>query len=77
MINSLKSIDDIKNLRDSLKKEIGNHVVGLDNIVDSLIISILVGGHVLIEGFPGTGKTLIANLSVSYTHLTLPTKRIV
>ena len=34
----------------------------LDNIVDSLIISILVGGHVLIEGFPGTGKTLIANL---------------
>jgi len=62
MINSLKSIDDIKNLRDSLKKEIGNHVVGLDNIVDSLIISILVGGHVLIEGFPGTGKTLIANL---------------
>jgi len=40
----------------------GNHVVGLDNIVDSLIISILVGGHVLIEGFPGTGKTLMANL---------------
>ncbi len=62
MINSLKSIDDIKNLRDSLKTEIGNHIVGLDNIVDSLIISILVGGHVLIEGFPGTGKTLIANL---------------
>ena len=62
MINSLKSIDDIKNLRDSLNTEIGNHVVGLDNIVDSLIISILVGGHVLIEGFPGTGKTLIANL---------------
>ena len=62
MINSLKSIDDIKNLRDSLKTEIGNHVVGLDNIVDSLIISILVGGHVLIEGFPGTGKTLIATL---------------
>ena len=62
MINSLKSTDDIKNLRDSLKTEIGNHVVGLDNIIDSLIISILVGGHVLIEGFPGTGKTLIANL---------------
>ena len=62
MINSLKSTDDIKNLRDTLKKEMGNHVVGLDNIVDSLIISILVGGHVLIEGFPGTGKTLMVNL---------------
>ena len=62
MINSLKSTDDIKNLRDTLRKEMGNHVVGLDNIVDSLIISILVGGHVLIEGFPGTGKTLMANL---------------
>tara|TARA_B100000029_G_scaffold513861_1_gene614717 strand:- start:36506 stop:37489 length:984 start_codon:yes stop_codon:yes gene_type:complete len=62
MINSLKSTEDIKSLRDSLKAEIGNNVVGLDNIVDSLIISILVGGHVLIEGFPGTGKTLLANL---------------
>ena len=62
MIDSLKSTDDIKNLRDSLKSEIGNNVVGLDKIVDSLVISILVGGHVLIEGFPGTGKTLIANL---------------
>jgi len=62
MIDSLKSTDDIKNLRDSLKSEIGNNVVGLDKIIDSLIISILVGGHVLIEGFPGTGKTLIANL---------------
>ena len=62
MIDSLKSTDDIKNLRDSLKSEIGNNVVGLDKIIDSLVISILVGGHVLIEGFPGTGKTLIANL---------------
>tara|TARA_B100001750_G_scaffold4433_1_gene3511 strand:- start:2771 stop:3754 length:984 start_codon:yes stop_codon:yes gene_type:complete len=62
MIDSLKSTDDIKNLRDSLKSEIGNNVVGLDRIIDSLVISILVGGHVLIEGFPGTGKTLIANL---------------
>ena len=62
MIDSLKSTDDIKNLRDALKSEIGNNVVGLDKIVDSLVISILVGGHVLIEGFPGTGKTLIANL---------------
>ena len=62
MIDSLKSTDDIKNLRDSLKSEIGNNVVGLDKIIDSLVISILVGGPVLIEGFPGTGKTLIANL---------------
>ena len=62
MIETLKSTEDIKNLRDKLKVEIGNNLVGLDNIVDSLIISILVGGHVLIEGFPGTGKTLIANL---------------
>ena len=48
MIDSLKSTDDIKNLRDALKSEIGNNVVGLDKIVDSLVISILVGGHVLI-----------------------------
>lgn len=62
MINSIKTIEDLKNLRDSLRTEIGSSVVGLDRIIDSLIISIIVGGHVLIEGFPGTGKTLIANL---------------
>ena len=45
MIETLKSTEDIKNLRDKLKVEIGNNLVGLDNIVDSLIISILVGGH--------------------------------
>ena len=36
---------------------------------------VLSGGHLLIEDIPGVGKTLLA--PVSYTHLTLPTKRIV
>ena len=40
MIDSLKSTDDIKNLRDSLKSEIGNNVVGLDKIIDSFCVII-------------------------------------
>ena len=62
MIDSIKSTDDIKNLADSLKSEINNIFVGNPTVVDSLLISILVGGHVLIEGLPGTGKTLLATL---------------
>ena len=51
MIDSLTSCEDIKNMADVLKNEVNQNVVGLDSLIDSLTISVLVGGHVLIEGF--------------------------
>ena len=62
MIDSLTSCEDIKNMADVLKNEVNKNVVGLESLIDSLTISVLVGGHVLIEGFPGTGKTFLASL---------------
>ena len=44
----------IPELRDVLKKV----VIGQDHLLDSLFISLLTGGHILLEGLPGLAKTL-------------------
>src|SRR6201987_6391047 len=43
----------------SVRKEVGKAVVGQDDVIDLLLPSLLVGGHILLEGVPGTAKTLI------------------
>ena len=35
-------------------------LVGQDDVIDLMLASLLVGGHILLEGVPGTGKTLLA-----------------
>jgi MoxR-like ATPase len=42
-----------------LRTEIGHALVGQDAVVDQTVIALLVSGHVLIEGVPGLGKTLL------------------
>jgi MoxR-like ATPase len=42
-----------------LRTQIGNALVGQDAIVEQTIIALIVAGHVLIEGVPGLGKTLL------------------
>src|SRR5689334_8594247 len=39
---------------------VGSVLVGLDEPFTSLLIALLVGGNVLVEGVPGTAKTLMA-----------------
>ena len=43
---------------ESLKKEIGQLVIGQAEMIDALIIALLTEGHVLLEGLPGLAKTL-------------------
>ena len=45
-----KTIADIKN-------EIRKDIVGQDDVVENVIIAIIAGGNVLLEGVPGVGKT--------------------
>ena len=44
---------------DKLRAEIGKVMVGHQEIVDGTLTAILAGGHVLLEGVPGLGKTLL------------------
>src|SRR5947199_7976871 len=43
----------------ALRAEIGKVIVGHDAIVEGTLIALLAGGHVLLEGVPGLGKTLL------------------
>jgi MoxR-like ATPase len=51
---------NIKKLYDSLHHEAAKVVVGQGNVLSQLFIAVIAGGHVLLEGVPGTGKTLMA-----------------
>ena len=58
----------------ALRAEVGKAVVGQDAVVTGLVIALLCRGHVLLEGVPGTAKTLLvralaASLAVSTRRL--------
>ena len=57
-----------------IKNELRKDVVGQEEIVDNVIIAIVAGGNVLLEGVPGVGKTRLVR-SLSKT-LSLPFSRI-
>jgi MoxR-like ATPase len=57
-----------------LRSEVGKAVVGQDAVVGGLVIALLVGGHVLLEGVPGVAKTLLVRALAN--TLDLQTKRV-
>ena len=57
-----------------LRAEIGKAVVGQDTAVSALVLALLCRGHVLLEGVPGTAKTLMVRALA--TAMRLDTKRV-
>jgi len=49
----------------AIRQHIGKILVGQDEVVDQVLIALLSGGHVLIEGVPGLGKTLLVRALAS------------
>jgi MoxR-like ATPase len=43
----------------AMRSEVAKALIGQDGIIDQVLIALLAGGHVLIEGVPGLGKTLL------------------
>jgi MoxR-like ATPase len=54
-----KSVQEIISSLNDLKREIGNVIVGQEEVIDQLLITFLAGGHALLEGVPGLAKTLM------------------
>ena len=46
-------------LRQRVLQSVGQVVVGLDHVTEQLLTSLLAGGHILLEGVPGTAKTTL------------------
>ena len=51
-------LDECYNYIKSCREEVGRRVVGQKDIVDGIIMALIAGGHVLLEGVPGLAKTL-------------------
>jgi MoxR-like ATPase len=49
---------DIAFLR-GVRAEVGRTMFGLDGVVNALLVALVSGGHVLLEGNPGLGKTAL------------------
>ena len=53
--------DDFADLRERAKAEVSKVVIGQDRTVELLLVAAVAHGHVLIEGPPGSAKTLLAS----------------
>ncbi len=58
-MNTEEQIASFRQSYSALRAEIGKVIVGHDAIVEGTLIAVLGGGHVLLEGVPGLGKTLL------------------
>ncbi len=58
-MNPEDNISQFREVYDSLRSEIGKVIVGQDAIVDGTLNALFANGHVLLEGVPGLGKTLL------------------
>jgi MoxR-like ATPase len=54
--------DTIGSLYQSARTEIAKVIVGQEKVIEQLLVTLFAGGHVLIEGIPGTAKTLLVRV---------------
>jgi MoxR-like ATPase len=60
-MSDVTEINKLVQKRIELKKEIAKIIVGQEEVVDQIVLSIFSGGHALLVGVPGLAKTLMVN----------------
>jgi len=50
----------IKQTYDRIYRELKKAIIGMDDVIELMFIGLLAGGHILLEGMPGVGKTFVA-----------------
>ena len=53
-------VQETKKLGEKIKENIEKVIIGKSEVIDVMLTSVIVGGHILLEDVPGTGKTVIA-----------------
>ena len=64
-----EQLDQFRTDFQRLRSEIGKVIVGQDDIVEGTLTALIAGGHVLLEGVPGLGKTLLVRTLSDALHL--------
>ncbi len=65
-----KQLTDFRRDLDALREELRKVVVGQEKVIEGVLTAVAVGGHVLIEGVPGLGKTLVVETLADALQLT-------
>lgn len=70
----VEAVDALREVYKSLRAEIGKVIIGQDDVVKDVLISIFSNGHCLLVGVPGLAKTLLVNtiarvLGLSYNRI--------
>jgi MoxR-like ATPase len=65
-----QSIDQFRDRFSRITQEVARRIVGHEEIVNGTVTSLLAGGHVLLEGIPGVGKTSLVHTLADALHLT-------
>ncbi len=60
MAETLLTPDEFRATFAAMREELGKVIVGQRDVIDDLLVAFFAGGHVLFEGVPGLGKTLLA-----------------
>ena len=60
-MSDVSAIDNLVQKHQSLKQEIAKVIVGQNEVIDQILLSIYTGGHSLLIGVPGLAKTLMVN----------------
>lgn len=60
-MSDVAEINKLVQKRKELKKEIAKIIVGQEEVIDQIVLSIFSGGHALLIGVPGLAKTLMVN----------------
>jgi MoxR-like ATPase len=58
-VNPHAQVEDFRATFARIRAELGKVIVGQSEVIEEILVALFAGGHVLIEGVPGTGKTLI------------------
>jgi len=58
-MNTVNLLEKVNNKKEELFLEISKDIVGQKDIIEYMFIALLCKGHILLEGVPGLGKTLI------------------
>ncbi len=74
MASAEESLDQLKSDFLKVREEVGKVLVGQDEVVESVLIALFAGGHCLLEGVPGLGKTLLVrtlsgSLALDYSRI--------
>lgn len=63
------TVNDVKAMAQSIRDEVSKAIIGQADTVDLMLVALFAGGHILLEGAPGTAKTFLAQCFAKATNL--------